>query len=431
MAGSLPRAYQKRGYMIHLPFDQSNHSGKISNEQEDLVSYSISVTLFMFLFGLNACSSGQLASNRQIGTIGDTLTADSALILPGQEVSEQYFAFDDTTDSIGVFELDPFRYSRRIKTNPLETDEKVTVFGLPNGEWVAELSTKRLRIHPKNGKSIENPLKFAGTPRSAAISPVLDYLVIYDDLQSVGMMKIAEDGQVEESAVLGPLLEEGKSIVSGDVNGSGELILSLSDNSIAVVDLEKTINQEEWVYVLKTPITEKLNWLSPAGDGVRIIGYSDTKIYLIDLDTGTVLEEHLIIGSVQAFRAGQPHLYDLSQDQSSLVSANDDTSGLDILNFGGSFALSVNRSRFVKDERSLLLQAESYEYKEGVYAFRTSDALIQYSYEIQDGKSVAIGSNFFLVNHHTKLGKVEKLFVDGDQNQEKVEGFNLDSIQKR
>lgn len=80
-----------------------------------------------------------------------------------------------------------------------------------------------------------------GSLRARLSDPLRVILVTYDDGSSVAMLKLDANGNVTAKWSGGPVLDNGTgtppSISAGDVDDAGQLILGLSDNSIAVVNL--------------------------------------------------------------------------------------------------------------------------------------------------------------------------------------------------
>lgn len=71
----------------------------------------------------------------------------------------------------------------------------------------------------------------------------LNLLVMYDDLNTVGIVKMDSNGQVVKAWVGGNLLGSAN-IQAGDLLSNGKLILTLSNKSIAVVDVAQTLAQK-------------------------------------------------------------------------------------------------------------------------------------------------------------------------------------------
>jgi hypothetical protein len=222
--------------------------------------------------------------------IGSKLENISSLNRVDGEQNSKVVLFDETTRRIRQFDLNAAKYERGLKVRSPDEDHYLLFH--QEGRYVVDLTKKHLTIFNKKGEANDDPIHFEGHPRSAAFRPELGYLVIYDDLQSVGILKLGLDGQVEKTLVLGSAFGIDTTIAAGDLLADGRLVLSLSDDSIVLVDVEQTLNTGEWVSSKFASGVSDISWVAPVnGNDNQIFIKGVSKLALLDLTTHAILSE--------------------------------------------------------------------------------------------------------------------------------------------
>ena len=198
----------------------------------------------------------------------------------------------------------------------------------PGGNYIIDFSQKHVSIFNKSNQRTDQPLQFAGTPVSASFRPSMGYLVVYDDTHTVGILKLDAQGGVLGSWMSGPMVNGNVTIASGDINDQGKLVLALSDNSIVVVDMDKTIAQNNSSWVIVNQFASGLSdirWVAPVHDQpTQVLVMTPTAFALIDTTAGQVLGNIAISNSQTVTKTSKtydPHFLVTSGSQVSLVYA--------------------------------------------------------------------------------------------------------------
>ncbi|MCB0421097.1 MAG: hypothetical protein KDD61_08875 [Bdellovibrionales bacterium] len=221
--------------------------------------------------------------------IGNKLTSMSALSAVQQPEINTLAIFDETVRKIHRFDLknDVHLSTFEVK-NP---DQEHFVLQSDSGSYTVDLTKKHISVYSNTGVVQHDPIQFYGKPLSAAFRPDLGYLVMYDDLMNVGILKLDEQGSVADSLMLGPILSENTPIRSGDISSSGKLVLALSDNSMAIVDLALTLSEKKWNFSTFSTGLLDIKWVAPSRENVNeVLVRSADKIALINTDTKSVVD---------------------------------------------------------------------------------------------------------------------------------------------
>lgn len=203
--------------------------------------------------------------------------------------TKNIFVFDSMTNRILGFNAETMSLDYKFElTNP---GERHYVAMDVNEKFVIDFSKRHLQVINLDGRRFDSPLKFLGTPISSAYNPTARMMIIQDDLGSIGILKMASDGAIEDSWLGGPLVSEGKTIVAGDIDGAGRLVLAMSDGSITLVDLTATLAQKSWQSSNIVSGQAGINWVAPdikVAD--KILLASPTSISVLDMTTKTITE---------------------------------------------------------------------------------------------------------------------------------------------
>lgn len=203
----------------------------------------------------------------------------------GDEASHMVI-FDETIRKIHVLDLLNLNLKQTIIVD--SPDEKHFVVGSGQGLYTIDLTYKKLTIYNQQGR-VESSIKFIGTPRSTAFKPELGLMVVYDDLQNVHMMKLNQNGKVLKSVQLGPVIDNA-SIVAGDIDNKGQLILSLSTNKLAIMDIEHTLDQKSWQGSVFDSGLDRILWLAPLSQRPDVIlANTLSKVVLYNISTQSIL----------------------------------------------------------------------------------------------------------------------------------------------
>jgi hypothetical protein len=175
------------------------------------------------------------------------------------------------------------------------------------------LSEKGISIFNRYDQANHNPIKFLGKPISAAFLPSKGLLIVYDDLMSVGMLKLDNNGNVVKKWVGGAMIANGHTIAAGDLNANGQLILALSDGSVVLTNPEASMDAQSWVKDDPTPMTTGLidiKWLAPLPKTPnQVMIRAAGNIALLDLTTRTIISSYAIVDTVTKLsKFNDPHV---------------------------------------------------------------------------------------------------------------------------
>ncbi len=228
--------------------------------------------------------------------IGEKLDRVHGLNLASGHEPTSVALFDETIRKIHLFNLQNMSMAASFSVRNPEAAHYLLQHD--DGNYILDLTTKSVALIQKTGRQILDPVKMVGNPLSAAFSSALGYAVLYYDTRSVGILKVSDQGEAQSSWVGGPLLDGNATVACGDISpdSRGRMILALSEygknDQIAIVDLPSTLENRSWVIEKQFVLPfSQVAWLAPLSDPDYILLRSQNKIALVQLSTGTVIDE--------------------------------------------------------------------------------------------------------------------------------------------
>ncbi len=238
---------------------------------------------------ISACDARFFAEPQPASAIGAKLEDMSSLNDDAGNDVNQIVVYDPTVSRIHQFNLANMNIERSLAV--LNPGLPHTVLYNLRGNYIIDFTTKHLSVYDRAGGATHNPIRFIGTPVSAAFRPSLGVIVIYDSLMSVGMMKLNADGSVLKSWKGGPDLGNNRTIAAGDIDDGGRLILALSDGSIVKVDMDATMSSGAWTTIgapINTGLTG-IEWLAPVrGRPDQVMIATKSRMAVVDTDAGSL-----------------------------------------------------------------------------------------------------------------------------------------------
>lgn len=245
-----------------------------------------SIVGFCLMIGLTAC--GPLMPSGA-NLVGDELSEMSSLTSDTGQHLQKIALFDSTVGRIHQFSIGKMSLQRSVSVRHANIPH--TVLYNPTDDYIVDLTTRHLSIFDADGRATHDPIKFIGTPISASFRPSLGYLVIYDSLSNVILMKLGASGQVLKIWTGGPVLN-GASIAAGDIDASGRLVLAMSNGSISLVDIEQSLDQQQWVFTNFMTTLSGFQWLAPVrGQPDQVILATLEEVAILDVGSQTILDE--------------------------------------------------------------------------------------------------------------------------------------------
>lgn len=368
---------------------------------------------------LSACDGHYYNPNNDKNLIGTKLEDMSSLNDDAGNDINQIVVYDQTVSRIHQFNLDNMNIERSLPVlNP----------GIPHnvlynlaGNYVIDFTTKHISFYDRLGRPNHNPIRFVGTPISAAFRPSLGLLVVYDSLMSVGILKVNAAGSVLQAGKVGADLGGNRTIAAGDIDDGGRLILALSDGSIVKVDLDAVLSTGVWT-LTGTPIATGLtdiNWLAPVrGQPNQVMVATKDKMAVIDTLAGTVIGTPTTLNGSIVWRSKGIDAHILTSNYSS--------SGVRLYYVSGSTVLSkqlqrasggITHSRLDQSADLLtFVTAGSYKWRSAslvdgnepldrmIRQWRFSDLDAQLEEKVVDGAKLALARRSVFALMENKLG---------------------------
>lgn len=254
---------------------------------------TLAILFTIFATGLVGCGTQLSGDSEDNYNLGNPTKSVASLTTPDEGQSQSLVLFDKTVRRIHHFDVTNMKHKRSFAVRNPQADHFV-LYG-NNGNYIIDLSLKELTIFDKFDRAQHAPISFQGTPRSAAFLPSKGLVVIYDDLMSVGMMKLGNSGEVLNKWVGGANVAGYSNISAGDLNADGKLILGLSNGSIVVInDLEKCMDDKSWGN-LDPFITGlgDIKWLAPLPHQPnQVLVRTESQIVLLDIAARTQLASY-------------------------------------------------------------------------------------------------------------------------------------------
>lgn len=395
----------------------------------------------LYLVGmLTGCSGPITADLKDEYAIGNKPTVVSSLSVPNGDEPQSVVIFDKTVRRIHQFDVRNMRHVRSLEVRNA-ADEHFVLYDQP-GNYVVDLSAKGLSIFNKNGQANHQPIRFQGKPKSAAFDPANGNLIVYDDLMSVGMVKLSGSGEVLMAGVFGPVIS-GKTIASGDLSASGKLILAMSDASIVVVDVAQTLSLQGWVFTQYATGLTDIRWVAPLPKmPSQILVRTASKIALLDVNTQSTLGSYDVSEKVvKLSKFNDPHV--LLRDGNKLIIVYADNSTLksktlylttgvwDVHSIlSSNLDLAKNTWSMVDTQKivsSIFNDLDESRVERSFKRYRFNDLLAYDNKVVPGDTQIEVGQNFIFALWPSQLGLAVRYDIDSNQTL-RAEAFNKSYI---
>lgn len=235
--------------------------------------------------------------------IGTNLAGVSAVTGESGTDQNKIAMYDATVCRIHQFNLTTNRWERALKPRILGGDHKV-MFD-PSGNYVIDVVEASFTVFNKDGVGQDPGVTFAGKPKTASFRPSLGYMVMQDDSKTAALVKINGAGNVTGNSTLGQIVYGNVTMLAGDIDDFGTLVLALSDGKIALVDIAQTVSNNTWTITdsFASTLTD-INWLAPMHDGSHQIlvktredSNGDSRIAIFDTVTKAMVGSPYVVPS--------------------------------------------------------------------------------------------------------------------------------------
>lgn len=367
--------------------------------------------------------------------IGTKLEAVSPIRANNGSTNSTVAIFDDRLRKIHQFDVAKMTKLRTLKVE--KPTEQHYVLHDAGANYIIDLTLSGFTIFDKNGKAQNNPLRLRGKPKSAAFHPERGFLVLYDDLMTVGIVSIDPNGKVLKAVTLGPILGDADAAISsGDITYGGKLVLSMSDKSLAVVDIDQTLAQNRWVFN-KVSTGTTYSWMAPVeGNANRMLVRSENNVALVDITTGATMSQVALNGKVKKLsKEINPHVISMYNGEATMFYTSGGAvrtrtmyrdmdavvrSQLDLANnewkvvFGNNryiYDIWYNEMNIIKDNRHLEV-------------FEVSSGIATENKRLTDNTQIYLGTDFIFTLYPSDLGKIEREDIATGNKIQKL-GFNI------
>ncbi len=386
------------------------------------------------VLNLFSCVGPKLSQSDE-NIIGNKLENVSSLKTSAGNDSSTAVLFEPLVEKIYQFNLDQMSLVRAL--NVLNPNQPHYILHDTVGNYIIDLSVKHISIFDKNSNPQHNPIRFFGKPVSAAFRPELGTLVMYDDLQTAGIVQMSANGVVQKSAVFGSIVSNDKTIMAGDLLEDGNLVLALSDSSLAEINVAQSLAQNSWSSRLQPTGLTEIQWVAPVPSKPRLIFVkSKNQVSLYDLDSHSVLSSVSLTGYIEKYsKTFNPHILEridsrtlkliytdgisiqtriLNQQYKSIL-----TSDLDLMKNTWSF---VEVKVVFSDSYSNNINL--YNYNREIIRYRVSDMAALQSKAIPDRAQVKLASDYFFCLFPSDLGYASKNSILDDATSV-IKNFNV------
>jgi hypothetical protein len=412
------------------------------------------VALSIFaIAGAVGCTGGEIPPEDE-NVIGVKIEKVSALIPPSGAQATVVTIFDDTVDRIHRFDLVNMKLRQSLK--PQKRKQKHYLLYDQNGNYTVDLTQNGLSVFDRFGNAQHNPIVLPGKPISAAFRPEHGTLVVYDDKMTVGIIKLNGDGRVTDSWVGGSIVGSGQTLQSGDLNEDGDLVLSLSNQLMAVVDVDQTLATDTWSATTFSVAHDNMSWVAPVrGAPDRFLVYTASKILLVDKNTEAVVDSLDINVSPKYLRVQKlakypdPHvvLKGRSEVAIAYVDGNEIktksmyhhfdpilASHLDLSNDTWTYIQSKFKMDFktsIENGSLVFYQDENYTKKNRrLVRYRFSDMMNVKNQSLPDRAKLQMAETFVFGLFPSELGLATRIDINSG-SKENVKGFNVKYLKKK
>lgn len=398
----------------------------------DFNYFKLSVTVLSFAF-LNGCAvkktdtANENILGNKLESIAPTKSADGTQ-------KNTIVLFDETIQQIHEFDLSSLRRTRGFKV--LNPAEKHFVLNDPEGRYIVDFSLKHISIFDKNSNAQHNPIQFLGRPVSSAFRPDLGLLIMYDDLKNIGILKLLPDGHVVQSGLFGSVVLDDKSISAGDLMGDGSLVLSLSDDSIIIVDVQQSLTQKQLVFTQQATTLSNISWIAPVSNSPnRIFMKTSTQAVLYDLPSASIVSQMAISDIEKLSKSKDPHMIDRVDSSTARLVYTDGISIKAVTLYkqtatilGSDLDLSAKTWTSVElnSDRGFFLFNDINRVREKRYIkrYQVPGMLALQSLVLPDEAQIKLGADYFFALYPSELGYAEKTQIQEGTTQI-LKQFNL------
>ncbi len=390
----------------------------------------------------SACTvtGGNTNSTPGDGMIGKPIKAVTEMSDPNSADRSQIVMFDRTVRLVHQFDLATMSV---VKTLTVDSpSENHSVLFDQNTGLIADFSAGHMTLFDRASNRVKDPVTMLGKARSFAYDPAHRSLVLYDDVNTVGLLKLDTNGAPVQSWAGGPLLQADDVLTAGDLIDDGSLILALSSGVIARVNVDQSIAQRRWVFTSVTTTLDRITWIAPVhGFNDRVLVKTATAVALVSLTNGaTIASKTFETYGNAVFDSKTRDAHIIAQSPTSLTVFYTDGTTVRALPLNATPELILSsRLSISEDSWSLVTSkvATSWTYEKNPVETEGKDRLL-IKYRLSDLYSVArlplpdkaqldVSENYVFALYPVPLGYGERLGINDDSHAV-IKMFNMGHI---
>lgn len=359
-------------------------------------------------------------SNKPRTNVGDALSSVTGIVVDSQ--NEYIFSYNKSVKKIYRFNMSN---KKDIKSfDVVNPGERHWVFTNSKGTILLELSYKNLSIHNiATGEYYISPINFEGNPISAAYSSESGVFLIYDDLGSIGLFKLNEDGTVNKYWVGGSIIDGADIPLAGDFSIDGDLLFTYKTGKMILVDVLSTLAAEKWVYSEINTEIKEVNYLSNY-QGYYWFAYGNSEANIFELlpksTIPTVIATETELNIMHSSKSNVPHLVGESIEGTKTIyyPNSDKIIKKDYIASGDITFSYIDREY---SSISIISKNDSrYQFSKS----RLSDGLVQFEKLVDWNNDYAVTNSYLFAQFPSALGYVELLNFE-DKSKTTIKNFNI------
>lgn len=372
----------------------------------------------ILLWNVSCADSSKESLNPNGGQIGTSVSkiSQDGVSLDVRFGGKTMYTYDEPTHSVQSFDTTTMtlNWSQKIR----DKSPVVGIEGTVSGSYAIVYQNKSVVVYGAKGKISQSNLNFQGTPKSTAFNEETGYLIMYDDLASIGIYKFDNSGKIESSTLLGPILDAKKAVYAGDIDSNSNLYLAMSDYSVLKVDLKASLENKAWSYEVFYTNDQLVTWIGESSSGYLMLTDNE-KVMSLSPDDGGVVASEEISWIYSSSKAEQPHILALreGEENADLMHVGEDGSFV-LHTLSGAFSsLGVaQRGNYYSTINSEGDQI-TFVSRSSVYTIRLNDGLVLATMN-HFGKDLFINRDSFVSIYPSVLGKLVKTNIaDGEQTE--------------
>jgi hypothetical protein len=339
--------------------------------------------------------------------IGNTLLSYSSNLSNQRNESNYFYNLDETTKKMSLFQKEPFQFVKTLDLDP--SFGAKSLFASRDARYALIVGDMTYGIWHEDGRFEWEPVPISGELQSVS------YMVMQGSFRSIVFIQFTEDGSIEKSRVMGPMLDSER-ILSGTLIPGGFLLAGTSEGRLLKVDVESLFSSGEWVYEEISVFEEQtIKWVAhdgrTGGEGHLWI-YAGDELRVMDAQTHAVEETfdlkefqvigfsslnipHMILKSNDRESANTVVLYASSSSGIHKIELDIVTDGASIVDSDGEYLILTNQFRRIRLKDGLVTDSKSIPESVRIvydddYYFRIYDSPLGMAEKWEFGKSHAL-----------------------------------------